>query len=74
MIGKIFCDARLRYAEMFGKLRLNGIGAAAAGATTQEIANRDAQSLTGLDVVVAREIGIREDVNTGTDGRVIGVI
>lgn len=74
MIGKIFCDARLRDAEMLGKLRLEGIGATTAGTAAQEIADRNAQRLAGFDVVIAGEIGIREDENAGSDGRVIGFV
>ncbi len=71
MIGEIFCDARFRDAEMFGELRLERILATPARAAAQKISNCDAQSLARLDVIVAGEIGIGEDKNTGTDGRVI---
>ena len=71
MIGEIFCYARFRNAEMFGELRLERIGAATACSTPQEISNGDAQSLAGLDVVVAGQVGIGEDEDAGTDGRMI---
>src|SRR5690242_20947010 len=61
VIGKIFGDARLGDAEMFRELRLDGIGAPAAGATAQEISYGDAKSLAGFHIVVAGEIGIGEN-------------
>jgi hypothetical protein len=71
VIGKIFCHSRFWYAEMLRKLRLEGIGAAAAGPASQKIADRDAQSLAGFNVVIAGEIGIGEDENSGTDRRMV---
>jgi hypothetical protein len=72
VIGKIFCHARFRDAEMFPELRLEGIGTTAACATTQKISYGNAQSLTGLDVVIAGKVGIGEDENTRANGSVIG--
>jgi hypothetical protein len=63
VIGEIFCDARFGYAEMLGKLRLEGIRTTAASATAQKIPDGNAESLTGFDVVVAGEVGIGEDEN-----------
>src|SRR5580658_4859457 len=71
VVGEIFCDARFRYAEMFGELRLEGIGTAATCATTQKISDSDAERLTSFDVVIAGEIGISQDENAGTDGCMI---
>src|SRR5277367_2684640 len=71
VIGEIFCHTSFWYAEMFGKLRLERIRAAAAGPASQKISDGDAQSLAGFNVVIAGEIGIGEDENSGTDGRVI---
>jgi len=73
MIGEIFCDARLRNAEMLGELRLERVGAAAACASAQKISDGDAERLAGFDVVVAGEIGIGENKNAGTYGSVIRV-
>src|SRR6266436_1380980 len=66
VIGEIFCDAGLGYAEMLGKLRLEGIRTTPAGATAQKIPDGNAEGLTGFDVVVASEVGIGEDENAGT--------
>ena len=71
VIGKIFCHTRFWYAEMLRKLRLERIRAAPAGPASQEISNRDPQSLAGFNVVIAGEIGISQDEDAGTDGRVI---
>jgi hypothetical protein len=74
MIGEIFCYASFGNAEMFGELRLEGIGASAACASAQKICDGDAERLASFDVVVAGEVGIRKDENAGTDRRVIGLI
>src|SRR5262249_49757260 len=50
---------------MLGELRLDGIGAATCGTTAQEIGNGDAQGLAGLNVVIAGEIRIAQQENTG---------
>src|SRR5271169_3067213 len=71
MIGEIFCDTRFRYAEMLGELRLERIGAASARAAAQKISDSDSKCLAGFDVVIAGEIGIREDENAGTDRGVV---
>ena len=73
MIGEIFCYASLGNAEMFGELRLEGVGASAACAAAQKISDGDAERLAGFDVIVAGEVGIGEDENTGTDRSVICV-
>ena len=72
VIGEIFCNARFGYAQMFGELRFEGIRAAPAGASAQKIADGDAQSLACLDVVIAGEVGVGKNENTGADGSVIG--
>jgi hypothetical protein len=72
VIGEIFCDARLRDAEMLRELRLERIRATAAGATAQKISDSDAKGLTGFDVVIAGQIGIRQDENAGAYRSVIG--
>src|ERR1700723_224478 len=56
---------------MLCKLRLEGIRATPACATPQKIPDGDAESLTGFDVIVAGEVGIREDENAGADGSVV---
>ena len=71
VIGEIFRNARFGYAQMFSELRFEGIRAAPAGASPQKIADGDAQSLAGLDVVIASEVGIGKNENTGADGSVI---
>ena len=71
MIGEIFCDARFRYAEMFGKLRLQRIGAAPACTTAQKVPHGDAQGLAGFDVVIAGEVRIREYEDSRPHGSVV---
>jgi len=56
VIGEIFCNARFRYAEMFGELRFERIRTAAARAASQKISDGDAQRLTGFNIVIAGEI------------------
>jgi len=71
MIGEIFCHARFRYAEMFGKLRLQGIRTTAACAAAQEISYGDAQSLTSFDIVIACEFGLDEEEDAGPHGSMV---
>jgi hypothetical protein len=71
MICEIFCYTRFRNAEMLGELRFKRIGSATACSAPQKISDGDAQSLAGLDVVVAGQVGIGEDENAGTNGCVI---
>jgi hypothetical protein len=71
VIGKIFCHTRFWYAEMLRKLRFERIRTAAAGTTSQKISDGDSESLAGLNVVIAGEIGIGENENAGTDRRMI---
>ena len=71
VIGEILCHARFGDAQMFGKLRLEGIRAPAACATAQKVSHGDAQSLARFDIVVAGEVRIGEDKNPGTDRSVV---
>ena len=71
VVREIFCYASFGNAEMFGELRLERIGASAACTAAQKISDSDAERLAGFDVIVAGEVGIGEDENAGTDGRVI---
>src|SRR5580700_9526451 len=71
VIGEIFCNARLGDAQMFGKLRLEGIRATAACATAQKVSDGDAQSLARFDIVIAGEVRIGEHENAGTDRSVV---
>ena len=71
VIGEIFCHARFGDAEMFGKLRLEGVRAAAACATAQKISDGDAQSLARFDIIIAGEVGIGEDENARTHRSVV---
>ena len=71
VIGEILCHARFGDAQMFGKLRLEGIRATAACATAQKISDGDAQSLARLNIIIAGEVRIGEDENAGTDGSVV---
>jgi len=71
VIGEIFCHSRFWYAEMLSKLRFERIRAATAGTTSQKISYCDPQCLAGFNVVIAGEIGIGQNENAGTDGRMV---
>ena len=71
MIGEILGDARFRDAQMLRELGFEGVRATAARTPAQEISDRDAQGLARFDVVVAGEVGIGEDENTGANRSVV---
>src|SRR6266404_2120152 len=67
VIGEIFCYARFGNSKMFRQARLDGIGAAATGTTTQKAANGDAQGLAWFNVIIGRKIGVAEEEHAGTN-------
>src|SRR6266404_3767551 len=68
MLAKVLGHAGFRNAEVVRKKRLEVGVAAAAHARTGEAADSDAQSVTGLDVIIRCHVVISEHENTGTGG------
>jgi hypothetical protein len=59
---------------MVGKLGLDGIDAAASGASAEKIRDSNAESLTRFDIVVAGEVGIAEKEHARARGCGGGVV
>ncbi len=66
VLGEIFGDASFSDAEMVGELGLEGIGAATACATPQQIGDGDPESLASLNVIVG---GPPNPVSSGNNSR-----
>src|SRR5438445_5793070 len=68
MLAKVLRHASLGNAEVARKQRLEVGVTAAAHARTGEAADSDAQSVTGLDVIIRCHVVVSEHENTGTSG------
>jgi hypothetical protein len=73
VIGKILGYPRFRDAQMLRKSWFDGIRTSAARSAAQEIPDGNAQGLTRLDIVIARQIGIGQNKYTGANGRVVSL-
>ena len=74
VIGQILSHARFGNAQMIGKLRLDGISAAARRASPQKIWNSNAQGLAGFHIVVAGKVGIAEQKHPRPRGSRRGLV
>src|SRR6266700_5684271 len=66
MLAKVLRHASLGNAEVVGKKRLEVGVAAPARARTGEAADSDAQSVTGLDIIIRCHVVVSEHENTRT--------
>jgi hypothetical protein len=71
VLGEIFGDASFSDSEMVGELGLEGIGAATACATPQQIGDGDPESLASLNVIVGGEVRIAEQQNARACGSAV---
>ena len=72
MVREIFGDACFRNAEMLRELRLDGL--TVARRATKQLADGNAQSLTGFDVVIRRKVLVSKNPHAGPSGGMSGII
>ena len=73
MVAKILCNACFGYAQVFGKARTYGFAFSACTAA-QQVRDGNAEGLAGLDVIVGRKVGVREDEHAGTGRGFVGLL